>query len=400
MARHYITTIPSNVPLPPLNPDQQLQLRVTTERIAEAIDAADGRLPFDRFMEMALYAPGAGYYVNGTRKFGAAGDFVTAPEMSPLFSQCLARQCAEVLDQLGDGNVLEFGAGSGVMAADILLQLERLRRLPQTYLILELSPDLQARQRETLAQRAPHLLPRVEWLDSLPAPGWRGVALGNELLDAMPVHRFRRTAEGFEELYVVAEGEAFGGHWGAPSDDLAGALEALELRVGRLSPGYSSEINLRLPGWMRSVSAFLSAGAVVLVDYGYSGGEFYHPERDCGTLICHFRHRAHDNPLILTGLQDITANVDFSAVAHAALDTGLELAGYTTQAHFLFNTGLQSLFAESDPAGVEAHLDRVQQIKQLTLPSEMGERFKVIALQRGLAMPLQGFSAGDLRVYL
>lgn len=388
------------MPLPPLNTDQLAQLRLTTERIGEAIEDAAGRLPFDRYMEMALYAPGAGYYVNGTRKFGADGDFVTAPEVSALFSRCLANQCAEVLEDLGEGDVLEFGAGSGVMAAEILLQLERLQRLPQRYLILELSPDLQARQGETLAQRAPHLLRRVEWLDSLPAPGWRGVVLGNELLDAMPAHCFRRTDEGFEALYVIQEGEAFGSLWGEPSDDLAKALETLEKRVGRLAPGYASEINLRLPGWMRGISGFLADGAVLLVDYGYAGREYYHPERACGTLICHFQHRAHDNPLILPGLQDITVNVDFSAVAHAALDAGLELAGYTTQAHFLFNSGLQRLFEAGDPGDMAANLDRVQQVKQLTLPSEMGERFKVIGLQRGLGRPLRGFAAGDLRAYL
>ena len=386
---------------PVLNPEQQAQLQVTTRVIAEAIGQAGGRVPFDRFMELALYAPGAGYYVNGSLKFGAGGDFVTAPEISPLFSRCLAEQCAQVLRELGDGDILEFGAGSGVMAADVLLHLQASGRLPQRYLILELSPDLQARQRDTLLQKAPGLLSRVEWLQQLPAPGWRGVVLGNEVLDAMPVHRFRCTAEGWQELYVLTDGGRFREAWDeARSPGLQSALQSLVARVGGFAPGYSSEINLRLPGWLQALADFLDRGAVLLVDYGYSGAEYYHPERSAGTLICHFQHRAHADPLVLPGLQDITANVDFSAVAHAALDAGLELAGYTTQAHFLIGNGIERLLAATDAADAGAHLDQVQGLKQLTLPSEMGERFKVIGLQRGLAGPLQGFAQRDMRAYL
>jgi SAM-dependent MidA family methyltransferase len=386
---------------PSLNSAQQAQLQHTLNVIRGRIAEAGGRLPFDRFMETALYAPGAGYYVNGTRKFGAAGDFVTAPEISSLFSHCLANQCAQVLGLVRDGCVLEFGAGSGAMAADILARLQVLDRLPQRYQIIELSPELQQRQRETLQRRVPDLLGRVEWLERLPSPGWRGVILGNELLDAMPVHRFRRTAQGWEELLVGDRDGGLQTLWGAPvSDGLVPALDILESRVGALAPGYSSEINLRLGGWMKALAEVLQQGVLLLIDYGYSEREYYHPQRHDGTLICHFQHRAHDDPLCLPGLQDITANVDFSAVAHAALDAGLSLAGYTTQGNFLINSGLQMALQSADSEDAGGRVDRLQQVKQLTLPSEMGERFKAIAFCRDLALPLQGFTMGDLRVYL
>ena len=383
-----------------LHPEQQEQLQHTRHLIAEHVEQAGGVLPFDRFMELALYAPGAGYYVNGSHKFGAEGDFVTAPEISPMFSQCMANQCLQVLDELGGGDILEFGAGSGAMAADILLRLQHFDSLPGRYLILELSAELQARQRETIQRKAPGLLSRVSWVRELPAAGWQGVVLANEVLDAMPVHVFQRAKTGWRELRVTSSDEGFAEQWGDPGDDLLDALQQLERRVGGLAEGFRSEINLRLPGWLGALAGFFERGAVILVDYGYTGAEYYHPERSSGTLICHLQHRAHDDPLALPGLQDITANVDFSAVAHAGLDAGLELAGYTTQAHFLIDNGLDVLMAGIDMTDVEAHMQRVQELKQLTLPTEMGERFKVIAFQRGLEQPLQGFQSRDLRVYL
>lgn len=389
------------MPTPALSPEQQAQLQLTEQVIGDAIEQAGGRIPFDAFMQLALYAPGAGYYVNGTHKFGAAGDFVTAPELSPLFSRCLANQCAQVLRQLGGAEVLEFGAGSGVMAADMLLQLQALDCLPERYLILELSPGLQARQRETLQARAPGLLSRVHWIERLPQPGWRGLVLANEVLDAMPVQRFRRSGPAWQEWFVEKADTGFAGVWGeAVSPGLVAALETLQQRVGGFADGYASEINLRLPGWLQALGECVQQGALLLVDYGYSQREYYHPERSAGTLICHFRHRAHDDPLQLAGLQDITANVDFSAVAHAALDAGLQLAGYTSQAHFLIDNGLQQLLAEIDPAQVDLHLQALQQVKQLTLPSEMGERFKVIGLLQNMDLALDGFTSRDMRAYL
>lgn len=386
---------------PELNSAEQAQTRHTAELIRQHIEAAGGRIPFDRFMELALYAPGAGYYVNGAHKFGAGGDFVTAPEISPLFGRCLGNQCAQVLHMLGGGEVLEFGAGSGAMAAHLLQQLHDLDCLPQHYLILELSPELQARQRETLAARVPQLLPRVRWLKRLPSPGWQGVVVANEVLDAMPVQRFRAAGDAIQEQFVTFRGEGFATHWDDPaSAQLAPALQRLQQRLGEFAPGYSSEINLRLPGWMRALADMLGRGAALLVDYGYSEREYYHPQRSEGTLICHLRHRAHDDPLLLPGLQDITANVDFSAVAEAALEVGLELAGYTTQAHFLIDLGLQAMLAEVDANDMDAYLPRLQQVKQLTLPSGMGERFKALGLTRGLEQPLAGFIRGDMRAYL
>jgi SAM-dependent MidA family methyltransferase len=358
----------------------------------EQIAAAGGALPFDRFMELALYAPGLGYYVAGSRKFGAAGDFVTAPEISPLFGRALARQCAQVLAETG-GDILEFGAGTGTMAADILQQLAADGCLPDRYLILELSPELRVRQRDTLHARLGELAERVEWLDGLP-DGFRGVMLGNEVLDAMPVQRFRLTAEGVEEAFVIADGEGFAWQWRpAASAGLDAAVAGLR---DALPAGYVSEINLRLWPWMTAVAQALHRGALLLIDYGYSGAEYYHPERDGGTLICHFRHRAHDDALALPGLQDITANVDFSALAQAGQAAGLTLAGYSTQAHFLIGCGLDELLADSDPAS-SAYLDQLQGIKQLTLPSAMGERFKAIGFSRGLDLALRGFAMRDLR---
>ncbi len=392
------TTPRPSADLPPLQGDEAALLHRALARIGAAIAAAGGALPFDRYMELALYGAGIGYYVNGSRKFGAGGDFVTAPEISPLFAQCLARQCAELLQRLGGGEVLEFGAGSGVMAVDLLLELQRLDSLPGRYRILELSADLQQRQRALLQRRAPGLVGRVEWCSRLPEPGWRGVALGNEVLDAMPVQRFRSTPGGTEEQCVVVRDGRLASAWRpAATPGLAAAVQGLQAQLGPLAPGYVSEINLRLGPWLRALGAVLAAGALLLVDYGYSRAEYYHPERRDGTLICHFRQRAHADPLLLPGLQDITANVDFSAVAAAGAAAGFSLAGYATQAHFLLGCGLDALLAASDPERVGAHLDLVQGAKQLTLPGAMGERFKAIGLLRGLEGPLRGFAVRDLR---
>lgn len=381
---------------PRLNSEQSEQLEHTQGVICDAIRQTGGAIPFDRYMELALYAPGAGYYVNGSRKFGEQGDFVTAPEISPLFSQCLANQCAQILAGTG-GGILEFGAGSGVMAADILLRLEALDALPARYQIMELSAELRSRQRETLMQRAPSLLDRVEWLDHLPQPGWSGVVLANELLDAMPVSRFRWSGGEWQESFIGLKADALKEIWRPASPSLKMALDSLQERLGPFEPGYTSEINLRLGGWVRSVAEFLGQGVLLLLDYGYTERAYYHPERNQGTLICHYRHRAHDDFLSLPGLQDITASVDFSAVAEAGVDAGLVLAGYTTQAQFLLGCGLDSLLAALDPGDVDRYLGYAQAAKQLVLPSGMGERFQVIALERGVGQAMRGFSMRDMR---
>ncbi len=387
--------------LPDLTDQEKTLLTAMRGHLHAAIAQAHGALPFDRFMETALYAPELGYYVNGRRKLGEAGDFVTAPEVSPLFGRCLARQVAECLGNLGGGAVLEVGAGSGSMAADVLNELETLDALPQRYQILELSPSLQQAQRETIEAEAPHLLSRVDWLQTLPPSGFRGVLIGNELLDAMPVHRFRLADGAWQELFVGRDGEGFADRWSdIRSPGLAEALAALAIDPGSLPEGYDSEINLRLAPWLGAVAERMQSGYLILVDYGYSRHEYYHPERSKGTLICHFRHRAYADPYLLPGLQDITANVDFTAVAAAAVATGFNLAGYTTQAHFLIDSGLDELVMASDPNDVAAHMRLAQGVKKLTLPSEMGERFKVIALALGAADGLSGFSTRDLRARL
>lgn len=381
-------------------PDREAQAHSLklVELIRQDIGQADGRLPFDRYMERVLYAPGLGYYAAGARKFGQAGDFVTAPELSPLFARCLARQCDEVLAGLNAGSdILEVGAGSGILAAELLLELERLQRLPERYLILDLSPELQQRQRQTLESRAPHLLSRVNWLTTFPEEGFSGVVLANELLDAMPVHRFRVTGDDIQEQFVLARGERFELTWGEPVSP--GFAQAVKRVLSGLEPeeDFESEINLRAGPWLASLAASLDQGVVLLIDYGHSRAEYYHPARNRGTLMCHYRHRAHPDPLVYPGLQDITAHVEFTGVAEAAQAAGFQVAGYTTQAYFLMASGLDQLVAASDPDDVAEHMALVEGVKRLTLPTEMGERFKVLGLTRNWSTPLSGFAMRDLR---
>ena len=366
--------------------------------IRDEVEQADGRLPFDRYMERVLYAPGLGYYAAGARKFGQAGDFVTSPEISPLFARCLARQCREVLQGLGPGgDILEVGAGSGILAADLLQELERLDSLPRRYLILDLSPELQQRQRQTLAQRVPHLLSRVTWLSAFPGEGFRGVVLANELLDAMPVHRFRVVDGQVKEQFVESSGERFELVWGEPAT--SGFVRAVKTVLSGLEveDGFESEINLRAGPWLTALADSLQHGVVLLIDYGHSRTDYYHPSRNRGTLMCHYRHRAHPDPLVYPGLQDITAHVEFTAIAEAAQQAGFQVSGYTTQAHFLMANGLDELVAASDPDDVAAHMALVQGVKRLTLPTEMGECFKVLGLSRGWSAALRGFALRDQR---
>ena len=374
--------------LPPPATDALAHSRRAAEHIRAAIEAAGGAIPFGRYMELALYAPGLGYYSAGARKFGAAGDFVTAPELSPLFSRCVARQCAEVLAAVPGGSILELGAGSGVMAADTLLELQALDKLPAEYLILEVSADLRERQRQTLIAKATALASRVRWLDELPND-FEGVMLGNEVLDALPVERFLKRTGGFDEYCVTTEGDGFTWSTRPAGEMLAATLTAFETTLPEpLQPGYVSEINLGVMPLVSSLAAALKRGALLLMDYGYPRTAYYHPERSMGTLMCHYRQRAHADPFLYPGLQDITAHVDFTAVAEAGTASGLELAGYTTQAHFLLALAIASL------AGTD--LKAVQQVKLLTLPEEMGERFKAIGFTKGIETALSGFALRDL----
>ena len=357
------------------------------KRLRDEIAHAGGAIDFERFMDLALYAPGLGYYSAGARKFGAEGDFVTAPEISPLFSRCLAVQCAEVLAAMGGGDILELGAGTGALAASMLKELARLQQLPGRYLILEISAELRERQRRTFAEQAPALLGKVEWLEHLPA-AFTGVIVANEVLDALPVSRFRRATQEFKEFTVAVEADRFVWRSRPASAELRAALTELENSLPRpLVEDYQSEICMRLPALLYSLADLLTRGALLLVDYGYSRNVYYHPERYMGTLMCHYRQRAHDDPFLFPGLQDITAHVDFTAVAEAATAAGLELAGYTTQAHFLLALGIAE----------QAHdWQAAREIKLLTLPDEMGERFKAMAFSRRLDIAMRGFSLLDL----
>lgn len=383
--------------LPPPAAEAAAHSAALSRHICKEISAAGGAISFARYMELALYAPGLGYYSAGARKFGADGDFVTAPELSSLFSRCVARHCSGLLTALGGGEVLEFGAGSGVMVADILLELERLQTLPSRYAILEVSADLRERQRQTLAARVPHLLARVQWLDALPE-NFVGVALANEVLDAMPVHRFRWRDGEVYELGVRWSGEAFA--W----CELPVCTPRLTARVQELAAantwpeGYESEVNLAAEDWLHSLAGVLERGAAVLFDYGFPRHEYYHPQRSGGTLMCHYRHRSHPDPLILTGLQDITAHVDFTAMAAAATDVGLDVLGFTNQANYLIGSGLLELAQEA--GDVRGQLEVAAQVKRLMLPGEMGELFKVLALGRGVTDAGAGFAVRDERYRL
>lgn len=367
-------------------------------RIREAIARAGGWISFREYMELALYSPGLGYYAGGLRKFGADGDFVTAPELSPLFARCLARQCAQVLEALDGGEILELGAGSGAMAVELLAELERLGRLPERYTVLELSGELRERQRRRLVERVPRLAGRVSWLDRLPQRPFRGLIIGNEVLDAMPVQVFALRAEGIKERGVGL------GPGGALVWEEREADAALRARIERLladlphrpAPDYVSELNPNLPGWMRALAGCLEAGLVLLIDYGYPRHAYYAAERVQGTLICHYRHRSHEDPFFWPGLQDITANVDFTAVAEAAAEAELSVAGFTTQANFLIGCGLEEVYQEALEADPGRLYALSQQVQRLTLPAEMGERFYAIGLSRHLGLTPRGFALRDM----
>ena len=385
------------VDLPGLSLEELAHSARVTERLREAIAQAGGWIGFAEYMRLVLYAPGLGYYSAGARKFGAAGDFVTAPEVAPVFSRCVAVQCAEVLRGLGGGGILELGAGSGVMAATMLAELERRDALPDRYRILDVSADLRDRQARTIVESVPHLRDRVEWLDSLPE-AFEGVIVANEVLDALPVERFAVRGGEINALGVTEHlGQLEWSEVRAPAGLAAAVRHVLAGLPATWPDGYRSEINLGLPPWLAGLAESLRQGVVLFVDYGLPRREFYAPERRDGTLLCHCRHRFHDDPFERPGLQDVTAWVDFTAVAEAASEAGLEVAGYTTQAHFLIGSGLGEFVADVSDLDLVQRVNLSRQAMVLTLPGEMGERFKVIALARGYDAPLRGFAVRDLR---
>lgn len=375
--------------LPALSSDAIEHGKRVSDFIIQHINASnDGVIPFDEWMDLALYAPGLGYYVSGNTKLGGTqltGDFATAPELSPLFGYTLARQVMQILRGSGTTDILEFGAGSGALAESVLQALHQ-SGLQADYYILEVSPELQQRQKTRLAPFGA----KVHWLQRLPDQ-FSGCVLANEVLDAMPVKLFRWDNNNEpSELAVTHKAGDFTWTTQQAGNDLRNAVAE---RMPPL-PGYQSELNLRAEAWVRQMGHWLHRGAALLIDYGFPRHEYYHPQRTEGTLMCHFRHHAHAQPLIMPGLQDITAHVDFTAMADAALDAGLDVLGYTSQARFLLNTGLPDVMMAQTQ-----HPQMLSAVQKLVSEAEMGELFKVMAIGKDLDVtyPLLGFSSGDRR---
>ncbi|WXT99991.1 MAG: hypothetical protein Ctma_0697 [Catillopecten margaritatus gill symbiont] len=353
--------------------------------IKDAIIQKAEPIGFDEFMNLALYYPAKGYYTGGSQKFGEQGDFITAPETSDLFGFCLARQCAQVLKS--DQDLLEFGAGSGILSAQILFELGRLDKLPRTYYILELSAELKQRQKDTISKTVPELLGRIVWLNSLPEH-FSGVIIANEVLDAMPAKRLIKKENDFVELGVDCQNNTLVWQTLAPYNN-----DKMQLPAD-VEPGYITEVNERAMAWVESLSDFMDKGLVLLIDYGMGRDEYFHPQRGEGTLQCYYRHKANDNPFEHIGEQDITTSVNFSDIADQAKSSGFSIAGYATQAMFLISLGIDEyLLAEKDE---EKRALLAQQVKLLVLPSAMGESFKVLALNKGMEVDLMGFREQNL----
>ena len=387
-----------NAPWPEMSRDEAVLSARLTEKIRTDIGTAGGRIPFSRYMQMVLYEPGLGYYSAGVQKLGAAGDFVTAPEISPLFSRCLARQCGEILDHIDSGDIFEFGAGSGRMAVDLLRELEKLGKLPTHYLILEVSADLRHRQQEMVRRQIPGLQSRVLWLDELPRHPVHGVVLANEVIDAFPVERFRIDDGRVQEMGVTVSGDDLVFDLIPADQQLTAAVHRIqELRGAPFCDGYESEICMSIPAWMASVAQCLERGVILFIDYGHVRSDYYHPQRNRGTLRCHYKHRAHDDPFFRPGLQDLTAWVDFSQLAEAGVASGLELAGFTTHVNFLLGCGLEELAAGIAGDDLGERIELARQVKLLTLPGEMGERFKALGMSRDFDYTVRGFNLRDFR---
>ena len=382
---------PASLALPDPPDDLARLSRTLGERIAAQI-RRDGPMPFDRYMAMALYQPGLGYYVNGLHKFGLGGDFVTAPEQGGLFATALAGQIDEIADALGPGyTIMEPGAGSGVLARDLLRTLQT---PPQRYLILEPSAALRQVQHETLAGLPDHLAGRVEWIDAPPDQPFDGIIVANEVIDALPVAVFETASGGPRERCVTIGDTRLEWTSTAPRPRLAEAFDRLQRKLGHtLEPGYVSEICLDLGGWLRTITATLRRGSVLLIDYGYPRQEYYLPERSAGTLVCHYRHRAHFDPFVWPGLTDLSAFVDFSAVADATAECGLTAVGFTSQADFLLSQNAHEQVARANNDRVRLQL--AGELKRLIMPGEMGEKFKLLALQRGLDIELSGLAENN-----
>jgi len=388
----------STLPLP-----DELALKLSEslqEKIRLAIINNGGLISFEQYMQMALYEPGLGYYSAGSSKFGEQGDFVTAPEISPLFSRCIARQCQQVLSEISSSSIFELGPGTGTMAIDIMRELKRNNSLPETYYLLEPSADLRQRQQLNIKNTIPQLEERFVWLDRLPEEKIKGVILANEVIDAMPVTRIVIDSE-IEEYAVACDSGAndqIRFQWVKRDIDqkLKSEIQVmLDMLRESVPTPYTTEINCNIKPWLNSLNDVLDEGLILISDYGYPRQEYFHPQRYAGTLICHYRHHAHDDPFLYPGLQDITASVDFTTVAEAAIDTGLHVSGFTTQAHFLIASGLDQFVCEYETDDVVERSKMVHQVTRLTMPGEMGEKFKFIGLTKALGIQLCGFSFID-----
>lgn len=357
--------------------------------ISKTIEANSGQIPFEEFMSLCLYAPEFGYYSGNNFVFGREGDFITAPEISPLFGQCIANQVADVFNSGFD--VLEIGAGTGKLALDVLSHLESLNALPNHYYILEVSAGLKARQVETLKQ-FPILFKRCIWLDAWPEQPIKGAVLANEVLDAMPATLFRTGLDSLVEKGYVGLNDELGFHciWQKASDSLTNKVNAL----GNFSENYQSEVNLSIKPWLASLYDSVSEGLVLLIDYGFDSSTYYHPDRSSGTLMCHYQHKSHSNPFLHLGKQDITTHVDFTDVANSAFDLGFDVSGYTNQAAFLIANGITN---NLDKLSEKERFKANHAIKMLTMPQEMGELFKVMALTKKNDTTLKGFELVDYR---
>ena len=377
--------------LPPPSFEARAHGEQVFAHIATAISEAGGWISFTDYMDAVLYAPGLGYYSAGARKFGAAGDFVTAPELTPLFGVALAAAAIEVIDRLPGAELLELGPGTGRLAADLLHALAARDRLPQRYRLLEVSADLAARQRACLRERVPALLPRVDWIEVLPAR-WRGVMIANEVLDAVPPHLIaRRHGAWFERGVSLEEGRLALADRPLPPGALRDAAKA----VFPLEGDYVSEINPAAQALVLSLAERCDAGMLLIIDYGFPAAEYYHPQRTSGTLVAHYRHRAVHDPLFLPGLSDLSAHVDFSAIARAGVAGGMSVGGYATQGRFLVNCGILDSLADCGDPQSSAYLRQAAAVQKLLSPAEMGELFKVLALVRGFDGELVGFRDGD-----
>jgi SAM-dependent MidA family methyltransferase len=368
--------------LPAPDPDALAASTALQRHIAEEIEQQGGAIPFSRFMELVLYAPRLGYYSGGAAKLGSEGDFTTAPEITPLFGQAVARVAAGIIAQSAP-NIIEFGAGTGKLARDVLGALRDLGVKVDSYTIIDLSGELRARQQDMLRD-----FPQVRWLDALPE-GFSGVVLGNEVLDAMPVELVVKAADGWRRRMVTIETGAFAWTDAEPDEALAAHILRQVPDAGSLPEGYLTEVHPVACGFMASLAKLYEggSGAAILIDYGFPAHEFYHPQRDTGTLMCHYRHHAHPEPFYLPGLQDVTAHVDFTAMALASQDAGLGVLAYMNQASFLLAAGIGDLLLQTDPEDALRYLPQARAVQKLVSPAEMGELFKVLIVGNGVELP-------------